>query len=36
MNKGSLLDLLRRDEGKALIFMELVYIAAQVRCFLKK
>nr|CAG4649333.1 EOG090X06CC [Scapholeberis mucronata]SVE93621.1 EOG090X06CC [Scapholeberis mucronata] len=30
MNKGSLLDLLRRDEGKALSFMELVYIAAQV------
>jgi tyrosine-protein kinase Src len=30
MNKGSLLDLLRRDEGKALSFMELVYIGAQV------
>ncbi len=30
MNKGSLLDLLRRDEGKALTFMELVYIGAQV------
>nr|SVE79494.1 EOG090X06CC [Daphnia magna]SVE81320.1 EOG090X06CC [Daphnia magna] len=30
MNKGSLLDLLRRDEGKAMTFMELVYIAAQV------
>ena len=30
MNKGSLLDLLRRDEGKALVFMELVYIGAQV------
>ena len=31
MNKGSLLELLRRDEGKALSFMELVYIGAQVR-----
>lgn len=30
MNKGSLLDLLRSDEGKALGFMELVYIGAQV------
>lgn len=30
MNKGSLLELLRRDEGKALSFMELVYIGAQV------
>lgn len=30
MNKGSLLELLRRDEGKALTFMELVYIGAQV------
>lgn len=30
MNKGSLLDLLRKDEGKALAFMELVYIGAQV------
>ena len=30
MNKGSLLELLCRDEGKALSFMELVYIGAQV------
>ena len=30
MTKGSLLDLLRRDESKALSFMELVYIGAQV------
>ena len=30
MTKGSLLELLRKDEGKALSFMELVYIGAQV------
>lgn len=33
MSKGSLLELLRRDEGKALGFMELVYIGAQVGHF---
>ncbi|KAK4876844.1 hypothetical protein RN001_009350 [Aquatica leii] len=30
MSKGSLLDFLRKDEGKALEFEDLIYIAAQV------
>lgn len=30
MNKGSLLDFLRKDEGKSLAFEDLIYIAAQV------
>lgn len=30
MNKGSLLEFLRGDEGKTLIFEDLIYIAAQV------
>lgn len=31
MNKGSLLEFLRNDEGKTLQFGDLIYIAAQVR-----
>lgn len=35
MNKGSLLDFLRKDEGKTLVFEDLIYIAAQVASGMK-